>query len=92
MLRSLWRSLPGTTRAGLAFAGYGVLADLIHHVFAPGLHAGKVMHIGFIGHVLTLAGMVLALWGVIRAAVDSHRRIREKGGKNAARSSAAVAR
>lgn len=92
MLRSFWKSVPSVTRFGLAFAAYGVGADFIHHVFTPDLHAGKVINIGFIGHVLTLAGMVLALWGVIGAAVDSHRRSIKKGGTHAARSSTAVTR
>lgn len=92
MFRALWRSIPSVTRFGLALAAYGVAADFIHHAFAPSLHAGKFLNIGVIGHVLTLAGMVLALWGVIRAAVDSHRRTQQKGGTNAARSSTAVTR
>jgi hypothetical protein len=45
-----------------------------------------------IGHVFTLAGMVLALCGVIRAAVDSHRRTQEKGEAHAARSSTTAPR
>lgn len=90
MLPALWRSMPSATRFGLALAGYGVIADFIHHVFTPNLHAGKVLNIGFIGHVLTLAGMLMALWGVIHAAVESRRRAREKGESNAASSSAAA--
>lgn len=93
MVRALWRSIPSISRLGLFLASYGILADFIHHVFTPNLHAGKILSIGFIGHALTLAGMVLALWGVIRAAVDSRRRNREKEGENhAARSSAAAPR
>ncbi|MGH2758373.1 MAG: hypothetical protein ACRDKJ_02310 [Actinomycetota bacterium] len=92
MARSLLRSIPSVTRLGLFLAGNGVLADFIHHVFTADLHAGRVLHIGFIGHALTLAGMLLALWGVIRAATDSRRRAREKGERNAARSSATASR
>lgn len=92
MVHSLWRSIPSVTRFGLTLAAYGVAADFIHHIFAPGLHAAKVLHLGFIVHVLTLAGMVLALLGVISAAVDSHRRTRAKGATHAALSSTAVTR
>ncbi|HYZ91835.1 MAG TPA: hypothetical protein VFA34_05505 [Actinomycetota bacterium] len=92
MLRSLWRSIPPLSRLGLSLTGYGVLADFIHHVFTPNLHAGKVLHIGFIGHALTLAGMVLALLGVISALVESRRRAKQKGEGNAARSSTAASR
>jgi hypothetical protein len=69
-----------------------VLADFIHHVFTPGQHAGKILSIGFIGHILTVAGMLIALLGVIQAAVESRRRARQKGERNAARSSSATAR
>lgn len=92
MLRSLWRSIPSVSRLGLYLAGYGVIADFVHHVVRPGLHAGLLIHIGLIGHTLTLAGMVLALMGVVRAAVDSRRRAREKGERDAARGSAAAPR
>lgn len=92
MLRSIWRSVPSVTRLGLFIGASGVLADFIHHVFTPDLHAGQILHIGFIGHVLTLAGMVLALSGVGRAALASRRRAREKGGSDAARSGAAATR
>lgn len=92
MLRSLWQSVPSVSRLGLFLGAYGVGADFIHHVFTHDLHAGKILHVGFIGHVLTLAGMVLALWGVVRAAADSRRRARKKGEHNAARSSATAPR
>jgi hypothetical protein len=92
MVRSLWRSVPSATRFGLAIAGCGVVADFIHHVFTAELHGGQLVHIGFIGHVLTLAGMFIALSGVAHAAVESRRRTREKGESNAARCSASAPR
>ena len=78
MLRALWRSIPAATRFGLALAWCGVIADLVHHVVAPVVHAGQNPHIGSVGHVLTLAGMVVALLGVMHAAVGSRRRTRER--------------
>ncbi len=92
MLRTLWEPLSSATRLGLAFAGIGVVADFIHHVFTHHIHAVAVLNIGGIGHVLTLAGMVLAMTGVIHAAAHSRRRARQKGERNAARSSSAAAR
>ena len=92
MLRALWRPLSSTTRLGLALAGAGVLVDFVHHVFTYDMHAVAVLNIGGIGHVLTLAGMVLAVCGVIQAAAQSRRRARQKGERNAARGSSAAAR
>jgi hypothetical protein len=92
MTRSIWRSLPSVMRLGLILAAFGVFADLTHHIFAPDLHAGKVLHIGFMGHVLTLVGMVIALSSVVRAGASSRRRARERGGSNAAYSRAAATR
>ena len=92
MWRTLWRPLPLTARSGLALAAIGVVADVIHHVFTHGLHSADVLHIDVIGHVLTLAGMVLAMSGVIQAAADSRRRARQKGETHAARGSSAAAR
>jgi hypothetical protein len=56
------------------------------------MHPAAVLNIGGIGHVLTLAGMVLAVGGVIQAAAGSRRRARQKGERNAARSGTAAAR
>jgi hypothetical protein len=92
MLRALWRSLPSATRLGIALAGVGVIADFVHHVFTHDMHPAAVLNIGGIGHVLTLAGMVLAVGGVIQAAAGSRRRARQKGERNAARSGTAAAR
>jgi drug/metabolite transporter superfamily protein YnfA len=92
MVSALWRSFPTSIRFGLAVAASGVVADLVHHLFTHELHALEPLHIDVIGHALTLAGMVIALWGVVHAAVDSRRRAREKGGRDAARSSAAASR
>ena len=92
MLRTLWQTLSSMTRLGLALAGAGVVADIVHHVFTHDMHAAAVVNIGGIGHVLTLAGMVLAVGGVIRAAAHSRRRARQKGESNAAHSCSAAAR
>lgn len=92
MWHVLWRSIPPVARLGLAVVGFGLFADLIHHVVTHDLHAMEPMHIDLIGHLVTLAGMVIALWGVVHAAVDSRHRAREEGGSHAARSSAAASR
>lgn len=84
MLRTLWPATPRATRFGLALAAVGLVLDLIHHTLAD-------LDIAVIGHVLTLAGMVLAMTGVIHAAAASRHR-RQKGERNAARSSSAGAR
>ena len=92
MLRALWAPLSFATRLGLAIVGAGLVADVVHHVFARDIHAAAVLNIGGIGHVLTLAGMVLAVGGVIHAAALARRRTRQEGERHAARSSSAAAR
>jgi hypothetical protein len=92
MLRALWRPLGFATRLGLALTSVGVAADFVHHVFTHDMQAAGVLNVGGVGHVLTLAGMVLAVGGVIHAAGESRRRARQKGECNAARSSTAAAR
>ncbi len=92
MVRAHWQSIPRAMRIGLTVVGSGVIADFIHHALTHNLHAVEALHIDLIGHVLTLAGMVIALWGVMYAAVESRRRARVKGGSDAARSSAAASR
>lgn len=92
MLRGQWRSLPSMSRMGLLIAAIGVAFDLVHHVFTHDLHAAEAMQIGFIGHALTLAGMVLALLGVVSAARTSRRRAKQKGEGDAVRCSPAAAR
>ena len=92
MLRALWRSIPTVVRLGLLVAGLGVIADFVHHVFTHDTHALEHLHIDVVGHALTLAGMVIALSGVVHAAVESRRRARKEGGSDAARSCAAATR
>jgi hypothetical protein len=93
LLRALWPSVSLVTRLGLGLAAVGVLADVIHHVFTHDLHAVEALNIGAIGHILTLAGMVLAMSGVIGAAAASRRRHpRQKGERNAARCCSAAPR
>ena len=91
-MRTLWRPLSSVTRLGLTLAGAGVVADTIHHAVTHDLHSTDILHIDVIGHVLTLAGMVLAMGGVIQAAVESRRRTRQEGETHAARSGSAAAR
>lgn len=83
MLRSVWRSLPAVTRLGSILGTLGLAGDVIHHALAPNLLAGRALDLGSVGHVLTLAGMVLALSGVVGAARAARRRAREKGGSDA---------
>jgi hypothetical protein len=90
MLRSVWQSISTVTRFGLILGGLGVAADFVHHGFMHHVHFEGVLHIELFGHVLTLVGMVFALSGVARAAVESRRRTREKGGNDAARIGAAA--
>lgn len=92
MLRSVWQSMSRVTRLGLILGGLGVAADFVHHGFVHHVHFEEVLHIELFGHVLTLVGMVFALLGVARAAVESRRRTREKGGNDAARIGAAAPR
>ena len=92
MFRTSWEALSSTTRLGLALAAVGVIADSVHHVFTHDMYAAAVLNIGGVGHVLTLAGMVLAVGGVIQAAAHARRRARQKGERNASRRSSAAAR
>jgi hypothetical protein len=89
MVRSLWLSVPAISRLGLVIAAFGVGADVVYHRSTAAM---QVMSVGLIGHVVTLAGMFLALLGVVRAAAGSRRRARQKGVSNAARSSTTASR
>ena len=91
-MRAIWRSLPSLSRGGLLITALGVVADLVHHAFTHDLHAAEAMQIDVIGHALTLAGMVLALMGVVSAVRIARRRAREKGETHAGSGSAAAAR
>ena len=60
--------LPLLMRAGLALAILGAVVDIGYHLAtdAPGMGHGSI---AFIGHTVTLVGMVVTMLGLIEAAV-----------------------
>lgn len=78
--------LPATTLAGVAVIVVGLALDVGYHVFGSAPRAAPpCCGIGWTGHVVTLAGMVLALAGVIGLAVKGRARSRAgaEGGERA---------
>ena len=67
-VRRAFADLPLLMRAGLGLAVLGALVDIGHHLAtdAPGIGHGSV---AFIGHTVTLAGMVATMLGLIGAAL-----------------------
>ena len=61
------RSLPPLMRAGLALAAAGAVVDIGYHLTteAPGMGHGPV---AFAGHLITLLGMVVTMFGLFGAA------------------------
>lgn len=92
MARRLSRTLPPLCRLGLTVVAIGLAVDIVHHTFTQDIAALRWLGLDVFGHAMTLAGMVLALLGVVRAAADERRRARQKGESNAARSGAAASR
>ena len=65
--RRAFAELPLLMRAGLALMAIGALVDIGYHVGtdAPGLGHGPI---AFIGHTMTLFGMVITMLGLMGAA------------------------
>ena len=66
-IRRLVTGLPRLMRVGLAGAALGAMIDVGYHLVtaAPGMGHGSV---AFTGHATTLAGMVITMLGLFRAA------------------------
>ena len=65
--RRVFTELPLLMRAGLGLALLGAVIDFGYHLAtdAPGMGHGSI---AFIGHTVTLAGMVITMLGLIGAA------------------------
>ncbi len=66
--RRTFAELPLLMRAGLGLVAVGALVDIGYHVWtdAPGMGHGSI---AFIGHTVTLAGMVVTMIGLVGAAL-----------------------
>ena len=65
--RRVFTELPLLMRGGLGLAAIGALVDIGYHVWtdAPGMGHGSI---AFIGHTVTLLGMVITMLGLVGAA------------------------
>lgn len=66
--RRLFIELPPVMRAGVGLALMGAVIDIGYHLAsdAPGMGHGSV---AFIGHLTTLVGMVVTMFGLFGAAL-----------------------
>lgn len=64
--------IPVSTRLGFLVLAAGVVIDVAYHL------TGVSSRMGVVGHAVTLAGMVLALFGVIATAVQLRRHGRQE--------------
>lgn len=66
--RRAFAELPLLMRAGLGLAFLGAVVDIAYHLAtdAPGMGHGSIP---FIGHAMTLTGMVVTMLGLIGAAL-----------------------
>jgi hypothetical protein len=66
--RRVLEELPRLMRAGLGLAALGAVIDIGYHVGtqAPGMGHGSI---AFIGHTVTLFGMVVTMLGLVGAAL-----------------------
>jgi hypothetical protein len=65
-VRAFLSSLPATVRLGVVLIVAGLVVDVAYHVVAP--HptvAAPCCGPGFVGHILTLGGMVVAFAGAV---------------------------
>lgn len=79
-------SLPRATLAGIAVTAVGLLIDVAYHVLDREAELGApCCGPGLAGHVVTVAGMALALVGVFAFAIRTNptRGSRTKGGDRA---------
>ncbi len=74
MAAAVW-AMPIASRFGFAVLGAGLAIDVAYHVVSksPSL-AAPCCGPGFVGHVITLAGMVLVVLGVLTMAFRSRSR------------------
>ena len=84
-LRRIWRGLPGAMRLGFAVLALGLGADLAYHLafgIEPQHHDHASEAVPFAIHMSVVAGMALALVGVVGTALDHRRRSpRSEGGR-----------
>lgn len=66
--------IPVSTRLGFLVLAAGVVIDVAYHLTGVGMSS----RMGVVGHAVTLAGMVLALFGVIATAVQLRRHGRQE--------------
>ncbi|HEV3474486.1 MAG TPA: hypothetical protein VG602_03890 [Actinomycetota bacterium] len=71
-------TLPVTVRIGAALILGGLVVDVAYHMVAshPTL-AARCCGPGFVGHVLTLGGMLLALAGAVATGLHHRSRLRK---------------
>lgn len=67
-IRRSFASLPIVMRVGLILVGLGGAIDLVYHL-GSGAPASNPGTVGTIGHLVTLAGMVVAMLGLIEVAL-----------------------
>jgi hypothetical protein len=89
-LRSIRSSAPLIAQLGFAVLLTGFAADLVFHLSGAADADGSSAPL--IAHLVTVAGMVLVLTGVIQVAVTTVHRARTKGGNDAARRSTTATR
>jgi hypothetical protein len=78
--RWLGEDLPTLVRVGVVMLVLGLAADIASHVIAGGVGISAEL-----GHVVTLAGMLLSVIGVLKVALRS-KPSEQKGGEDGARS------
>jgi hypothetical protein len=82
-LRRLFRSLPALTRMGIVVLGTGVVVDVGAHLLGPGPAAmSRCCGPAFLGHLVTLAGMLLAVAGALTLAVRRRSRPTPREGRS----------
>jgi hypothetical protein len=67
-VRRTWHDLPLLMRVGLAIAALGAAIDIGYHLLSDAAGAGHGP-VAFTGHLVTLIGMVITLFGLFGAAL-----------------------
>jgi hypothetical protein len=67
-VRRTWRDLPMLMQVGLAIAALGGAIDIGYHLLSNAAGAGH-SPVAFTGHLVTLIGMVITLFGLFGAAL-----------------------
>jgi hypothetical protein len=79
----MFAAFPALTRVGLIVLGLGVTLDLAAHLLGAGPSlAARCCEPAFVGHLVTLAGMILAVAGVLVLVVRRSRPTRPREGRS----------